>query len=339
MKHRNSLTLATALALSSALLTACGGSSSAGSDGTTTVTVGVGGNIFDTPLKVADANGYFSKRGIKLNYVTLTSATGISTLQSGSVQFLTTSPNDLLSAIAKKLPMSAISAVGFGQPLGLVVSTKFAQAHGLTSTTPVAQVAKALASSTPGYSSPNTKAEAGIFLKAYGVDPEKLKWVSLPSPVADQAALKNNQIDWFITSEPLPLQIQHSGDGVVVADPLTVPQWNAKASGYSLFVVAKTSYAAQHSDVAKKFVAAIQDATNYMATHPGDATVLGVVQKTLPNVPADVLKNSLELVDWAQSGKMSDADWSTTIAFLNSLGTIKDGAKITSSNWTNEYLP
>jgi len=36
--------------------------------------------------------------------------------------------------------------------------------------------------------------------------------VSLPSPAADKAALNNHEIDWFVTSEPLPLQIADSGD-------------------------------------------------------------------------------------------------------------------------------
>lgn len=330
------LALAASLTLGSALLSACGSSSDSGEPAT--ITVGVGGNIFDTPLRVAEAKGYFSKRGLKITYSTLTSSTGVSALQSGSVQFLTTSPNGFLSAVDKKLPITAISAVGLGNPLGLIVSNQYAQAHGLTAKTPAPQVAKTLAQSTPGYSSPNTKAEAGIFLKAHGVDPDKLKWVSLPSPAADQAALKNHQIDWFITSEPIPLQMQDTGDGVVVADPLTVPQWSAKAAGYGLFTAVRKSYAEDNPGVAKKFVAAVQDATNYMSTHPGDATVVAAAQKTLTNVPTSVVKDSLEQVEWPRSGKMTTAQWRTTIAFLNSLGTIKGGAKISSSDWTNEYL-
>jgi ABC-type nitrate/sulfonate/bicarbonate transport system substrate-binding protein len=335
-RRRGLLAVTATVALGASLLTACGGSAS--SSGDKTLTVGVGGNIFDTPTKLADAQGYFAKRGIKVKYVLLTSATGISALQSGSVQFITTSPNDLFSALNKKLPVEAVSAVGLGNPLGLVVSTKFAKAKGLTAQTPADQVAKALAGSKPGFSSPNTKAEAGLFLKAYGVDPGKLPWVSLPSPAADKAALKNNQIDWFITSEPLPLQIQASGDGIVVADPVKVPQWSAKAAGYGLFTTVKKDYAAKNADTVKKFVAAIQEATNYMHTHPGDATTVSIAQKTLQNVPADVVKSSLEQVDWPATGQMNDADWNHTVSFLNSLGTIRGGAKITPDGWTNKYL-
>ena len=341
-RHRGTraLALTAVTALGAGLLSACGSStSSSTSGGLTTVTVGVGGNIFDMPVRIADANGYFSKAGIKVNYVTLTSATGIAALQSGSVQFLSASPTDFTSALAKKLPITAIDVMGWGNPLGLVVSTKFAQDHGLTASTPAAQVAQAVAQSTAGYSSANTKAEAGIYLKAYGVDPDKVKWVSLPSPAADKAALNNHQIDWFVTSEPIPLEIQNSGDGVVVADPTKVPAWSAKSAGYGLVLVAKTSYASQNSATAKKFATAIQQATAYMNTHLSDSTVLDVAAKNLPGIPTKVLQASLQQVGWPASGKMTEADWNTTLAFLNSLGTTPGGAKVPSSDWTNTYLP
>ena len=333
------------MTLGSALTTACASSNSTSASaagGTTAITIGVGGNIFDMPARIADANGYFKQQGLDVKYVTLTSATGTAALQSGSVQFLTDSPNDLFTALAKKLPITAISLVGSGNPLGLVVSKKFATAHGLTSSTPVAQVAAALASSTAGFSSANTKAEAGIYLKAYGVDPAKLKWVSLPSPAADKAALTSNQIDWFVTSEPIPLELEYSGDGVVVANPLTVPAWSAAEAGYGLLVVAKNSYLSAHPDVAKKFVAAIQDATAYISTHltdSTDSTLLTVAQKTLPGIPASVLQASLAQVAWPTSGAMSADDWAKTLAFLDSLGTMPAGTTITAENWTNKYLP
>ncbi|KPI11563.1 hypothetical protein OK074_2895 [Actinobacteria bacterium OK074] len=335
--------LAAAATLGAALLSACGDSSaSTTSDGLTNVTVGTGGNIFDLPLRLADANGYFRQQGLKVKFVTLTAATGPSALQSGSVQFLNDSPTGFLSALSKGLPETAIAADGSGNPLGLVVSKKFAQAHDLTADSPAATVAKALAGSTGGASSANTKAEAGIFLKAYGVDPDKVKWVSLPSPAADKAALNSDQIDWFVTSEPIPLQIQDSGDGVVVADPVKVPQWSAKEAGYGQFVVVSKSWVTKNSATAKEFVAAVGKATGYLKTHltsSSDKTVLTVAQKALPGVPAAVLRSSLQQVDWPADGTMSAADWKLTLAFIDSLGALPKGTTVSSDDWTNTYLP
>jgi ABC-type nitrate/sulfonate/bicarbonate transport system substrate-binding protein len=334
------LALAAAAVLSSTMVTACFASAdSAGSGGSDTVTVGLGGNIFDVPVNLADAQGYFKKEGLTVKYVTLTSATGVSTLQSGSVQFLTASPTDMETAVSKQLPLTAVSAIGLGNPLGLIVSKKFASAHGITSATTAAQAVKTLSGSTAGYSSANTKAEAGIYLKAYGINPSTVNWVELPSPSADETALNTNQIDWFITSEPIPLELQHSGNGIVVANPLNVPQWSAAASGYGLFTLVQQSYATQNPSAVKKFVTAVQEATAYMNEHGANSAVLSAAEKTLPGVPDPVLKASLAQVVWPKNGAMSQSTWNKTLAFLNSLGTDSGGAKITSGNWTNKYLP
>ncbi|WP_416958358.1 ABC transporter substrate-binding protein [Streptomyces sp. Agncl-13] len=343
-RSRRLLALASAAVLGPALLTACGGNSTTTtSDGLTQITVGGGGSIFDTPLQVADANGYFRKQGLKMKFVTLTAATGPSALQSGSVQFFDSSPTGFVSALAKKLPQVAVSSDGLGNPLGLIVSKKFAKAHGLTAKTPAAQVAKALADSTGGASSANTKAEAGIFLDKYGVDPDKkVKWVSLPSPAADKAALNTGQIDWFVTSEPIPLQIQAEGDGIVVADPVKVPEWGAEEAGYGQLVVAQKSYAGQHPDIVKKFATAVQQATAYMNTHlkdSDDTTVLKAAQKSLTGVPDAVVQSSLQQVEWPTDGSMDAAGWKKTMTFLDSLGTLPKGAEVTTDDWTNKYLP
>jgi NitT/TauT family transport system substrate-binding protein len=330
------LALAATALLGAVPLTACGGGS--GSGGQTTVTVGIGGNIFDLPLRLADEQGYFRKQGLSVKYVTLTASTGTSALDSGSVQFLNDSPTDFLSGLSQGLSHTAIAADGLGNPLGLVVSDDFAKQHGLTAKTPPATVAKALAHSTAGASSANTKAEAGIFLKAYGVDPTALKWVSLPSPAADKAALDRNEIDWFVTSEPIPLELQHSGDGVVVADPLSVPEWSASQAGYGEFVVVKKSYLSENAATARKFVTAVQQATKYLHDHLHSAAVLSAARTALPGVPDPVLRGSLPTVVWPASGAMSAADWKTTLAFINSLGALTTKVTVSSADWTNKYL-
>ncbi|GGU08692.1 ABC transporter substrate-binding protein [Actinomadura citrea] len=328
---------AAALVLGSALLTACGGSADSGGDGT--VTVGSNGNIFDMPLKLADSAGYFRKQGLKVKFVTTTASTGTSALQSGSVQFLNNSPTGFTSALAKKVPEVAIAVSGLGNPLGLVVGKKFATAHKLTAQTPAAQVAQALAGSKGGVSSANTKAEAGLFLKANGVDPGKVTWVTLPSASADKAALNSDQIDWFITSEPIPLQVQNEGEGLVLVDPQKAPMWAAAQAGYGEVVVATKSYLSGHADTAKKFVAAVQEANAYLAAHQADATVMSVARKAQPGVPDPVLQSSIALVEWPKSGAMDEAGWNKTLAFVNSLGALPGGTKVTTDDWTNKYLP
>jgi NitT/TauT family transport system substrate-binding protein len=330
----------TTLVLGSALLTACADDpGTVGSSGTDTVTVGIAGNIFDVPLRVAQERGYFSKRGLKVHFTTVTAATGAPSLESGSLQFLNSSPTGFLSAVAKGLPETAVAVDGLGNPLGLVVGREFAREHGLTAKSPSEDVAEALSGSTGGASSANTKAEAEIFLRNSEVEPDEVKWVSLPSPSADEAALKKGRIDWFVTSEPLPLQIQDSGDGIVLANSLTVRQWSASYAGYGQLVTTRKSYAEQHGDTVRKFVAAVQEATSYVNLHVYDATTLAGAKKALPGVPDAVVRAGIKEVDWPLIGTMTDTDWQKTFDFVDQLGALPEGAEITSDDWTNTYLP
>lgn len=344
-KRRGRLMASLCLAASVTIAaSACGDSTAAGSGGTgaaslTTVTIGVSSNVFDVPLHLADMQGYFKSQGLKVKYITLSASAAAPALQSGSVNFLMISPDGIFNAINKKLPIVPIAQDASGSPLGLVVSSQFAKAHSLTSSSSAAEIAQALAGSRPGASSTNTKAEAGIFLKANGVDPTQLKWVTLPNPAADQAALKSNQIDWFDTSEPLPLQVQAQGDGVVVGGPDNIPQWSQAQSGYGAFVSATKSWASSHSDLAKKFLTAVQQATAYMNAHPGDSVSLAAAKQVLPSVSDDILKTSLGQVEWPTSARMTDDGWSRTTKFVNSLGTIAGGVHLSPSDWTDQYLP
>ncbi|MFD7714963.1 ABC transporter substrate-binding protein [Streptomyces sp. NPDC059814] len=340
--NRSSLALAVSVLSGAALLTACGndGSSSVGSDGKTTVSVGVSGNVFDLSIRLADEAGYFDKQNIKIKYVTLTASTGTSALQSNSVQFLNSSPTSFLAGLSKGLPELSVATNGGGNPLGIVVSTAFAKKHGLTADSPAAEVAEALADSTAGASSANTKAEAGIFLKAHGVDPSKLKWVSLPSPAADKAALTKGEVDWFITSEPIPLQVQHEGDGIVVANPQKVPEWGAGQAGYGQVVVVKKDYAKSSSATVKGFATAVQQATTYLDTHASDdKAVMAAARESLPGMPDDVLSAAVSEVDWPGTAEMDAAGWKKTVAFVkDGIGAVPD-ASVSADNWTNTYLP
>ncbi|MFD8565851.1 ABC transporter substrate-binding protein [Streptomyces sp. NPDC059639] len=345
MRKRTSprtLALTSAAILGAALLSGCGdqGAATVGSDGMKTVSVGVSGNIFDLSIRVAEENGYFAKHHIKIKYVTLNASTGVSGLQSGSVQFLNASPTSFIAALSKGLPEISVATNGGGNPLGIVVSSDFAKKQHLTADTPAEQVAKALVGSTAGASSANTKAEAGLFLKANGVSSTKMKWVSLPNPAADKAALTKGEVDWFITSEPIPLQVQDDGDGIVVADPAKVRQWAFENAGYGQAVVVQKSFAKNDPDTVKGFATAVQQATAYLSSHESsDTKVLAAARKTLPGVPDKVLSASVGQVDWPKSAEMDAAGWKKTVAFVkDGIGAVPD-ASVSSEDWTNTYLP
>lgn len=326
--------IAAVLALCASLLAGCG---AANPDGLPTVTVGVGGTIFDTPLRVAAAKGFFRAAGLNVNFVTLTASIYAVALQADSVQFLNDSPTDFLTAIGRDIPEIAVNMDGAGSPLGLIVSTRFAHQHGLTAQSPPAVVAKALIGSTGGTSSPTTKGQAGIFMREFGVDPGAVHYVTLPSPAADKAALQNNEIDWFITSEPVPLEVQDAGAGVVVASPNSVPAWTIPRSGYGQIVVVRKSYADANTDLVRRFVLAVQQGSAYTRAHEAEA--VSIMDKTMTGVARPTLLASLRLVDWPTTGTMSQDGWLTSMSFISKEGALPKGTTLSTTGWTNQYLP
>lgn len=332
-KARRASVLLASLALCSGALAACG---SGNADGLTEVTVGVGGTIFDTPLRVAEAKGYFRAAGLDVSFVDLAPSLGSAALQSDSVQFLNDSPTAFLSAISHKIPQLAVSMDGAGAPLGLAVSTRFAQAHHLTADTPPAEVAKALQGSVGGASSATTKGQAGIFLRAYGISPDTIKYASLPSPAADKAALNNNLVDWFITSEPTPLDVQDEGGGVVVAGPDTVPVWSVPRTGYGQVVVVRKDWAPGNADVIRRFVAAVEQGSAYARGHEAD--VVDMVGQTFAGMPDPVLLASIRQVDWPATGAMSGEGWKTSLGFIAQTGAVPKNTTVPADSWTNQYL-
>jgi len=314
-----------------------GASSGSSSSATTSVSFGVGGNIFDLPVQVANAKGYFAKEGIDPKFVTINASTGASALQSGSVQFLDASPTTLVTAKQQNLTQKAVAAPVVGNPLGIIVSKSFAAAHGLTADSSAKKVAAALDGSKGGVSSTNTQKEAALFLSENGTAPSSINWVTLPSPASDVAALKSGQIDWFLTSEPTPFQVQADGDGVVVATSKTVPAW--KNSGYTILVLGKTSWLKSNSATAKKVMKAVSEANAYINSHLSSSDLLTLAKKENPSYSSDVLSDSLKSVTWPKDPSMNAAGWKKTTTFLKDIQIVTASNGITTSDWSNQYLP
>jgi NitT/TauT family transport system substrate-binding protein len=202
---------------------------------------------------------------------------------------------------------------------------------------PPGVVAKALIGSSGGASSSVTKGQAGIFMREYGVDPDSVHYVTLPSPSADQAALRNNEIDWFITSEPVPIEAQASGAGIVVAGPGAVPDWSIARSGYGSVVVVRGGFADQNAGLVRRFVAAVQQGSAYTRTHENEAA--SIMKQTKPGVTASTLLASVRLVGWPATGAMSESGWATSMAFISKEGSLPGGTRLSRSGWTDQYLP
>lgn len=318
-----------------------GGKSASGSGGATkTVSVGISApNINLLPLWLGEQKGFYQKAGIKIKTVLLTPTTTNTALTSGSVNFLDGSPNNFVTALAKHVSQLTVSATSEGLPLGLVVSKKFADEHHITSSTPTTTIAHDMIGSSGGAASPTTKGQAALFLKENGVSISQVKVALLATPSAYLTAMKTGQIDWFETSEPLPLQAQAQGLGTLVASPSNTKAWTPANTGIGAIMITTDKFADANSSTVRAFVKATTQATDYIRRHESAADVIDIAAKNLTGVPRSVLKQSITSIDWPPTGKMTAAQWATTVKFIASLGALPAGTKVTSADWTNKYLP
>ena len=181
--------------------------------------------------------------------------------------------------------------------------------------------------------------EVDLFLREYGVNINQMKVATLTSPQVYLTAMKTNQIDWFCTSEPTPLQAQAAGAGIVVAGPGNVAAWSPDNIGPGNITITQRSYAAQNANTVKRFTQAMQEAVKYIHDNEGSDAVADIAAGELPNVPHDVLKQAISEIDWPVNGKMTAAQWSAGVKFSSQIGAIEGGTKVSEgADWTNEYL-
>ena len=333
-----------------AALAGCGSSSSSSSGspasavskshpGTKTVDVGVSAaNINLLPLWIGEQQGDYTRAGLQIKTVTLTPTTTNTALTSGSVQFLDGSPNNFVTAVGQGVPQLAVSATSQGLPLGFVIGTKFAAAHHITTATPTTTIAKDLIGSTGGAASATTEGQTALFLEENGVGIKQVKVALLATPSVYLTALRDGQIDWFSTSEPLPLQAQAEGLGMVVGTPSNTKAWSPTNTGIGAIMITTRQFAAQNAGTVKAFVTATQEATRYLEANEASAQVLDIAAKNLPGVPRSVLKQSIAAIEWRRNGDMTSEQWATTVNFIKKLGVLRAGSNITSADWSNAYL-
>ncbi|MFD0474957.1 hypothetical protein ACFQ0B_46965 [Nonomuraea thailandensis] len=103
--------------------------------------------------------------------------------------------------------------------------------------------------------------------------------------------------------------------------------------------MARKDYLDKNPEVAKKFVAAVQEATAYMNAHVADQELLDIATKAMEGTPAPVLQAALKQVGWPTSVAMNDAEWKKTLDFINGLGVLTQTMSVTGDDWSNAYVP
>lgn len=226
--------------------------------------------------------------------------------------------------------------------LDLVVASKVLQGTGVTPTSPLADRYKTLKGRKLGISTPGSPSEIflRVMLKGAGLDPDKdVTLVRVGSIAGLFAALKSGQIDGYILSPPSPQQAESAGVGTILVrntrgeDPSI-----AKLSYVNL--CAAQDYIKQNPAVIRAWAKSIQQANDWMRTHP-DETV-AILSKHFPDVDVNTWKVGFPalLPAISKTGRFNQAAVMQTCQVYKDFGIIqsipdtKDGVV-----WTNKYLP
>lgn len=237
-------------------------SSSGGNGKPATLTVGIlpvadAGGYF-----VAEAQGFFRKHGLRVKSATITGGAAlIPALDSGAMNVGFSNLVSVLQAGARNLGVQCLAGTlrkpATGHNLSLVVSPKYvSQIHSAKDLN-----GKAIAVNTIGNIN---QVVADAWMQANGGNWQSVHYTAVDFPDMP-AAIAKGEVAAAITDEPFTTIALKGGAKLLSAAPYQV---FAKSPVFSCWL-ASTSWISAHRNVAKAFVAALNDSDAYLAAHPG----------------------------------------------------------------------
>jgi len=273
------LLLATGVALTVA---GCGTSSSSasGSGGTaavtTTITVGIPAAITADAVLIAQDKGYFTQHHLKVNVETLNGgAANVPALQGGAIQIAQSNVLSEIQGAAQGLAVpcfaGAFALTPAGSFLPLVASAK----SGITK--PAQLAGKTIAVNATGGVN---QLLADAWLAQQGVGYKSVHYIGMGFPDMP-AAISSGRVDAAVSVEPFGTEMRQQGANLLsgylesnIAGSPIFSCWNATAN-----------WLAKNQKAAADFVAAIQQANEFINNQPGQfRAYLGKTTKMAPKV-------------------------------------------------------
>jgi ABC-type nitrate/sulfonate/bicarbonate transport system substrate-binding protein len=174
-----------------------------------------------------------------------------------------------------------------------------------------------------------------VWLKRGGVDPEKVEFVTLPSPLATEQALRGGKVDVVGASESNPPGSKliaeggvHFLPGLSDAEILGIPQIGSWAM--------REDYIRAHPDVVRRFIQALVEGYVWSNAHPDSAAAILTRRNGVPeayrkyqriwrHVPEDGLVDSTSIRKW--------------VGILEEFGQIPKGSIRPGDVYTNGFNP
>ena len=295
-RHAKRLTVSVAGLAAAALVAACGSSDTAsGSSASTpdlgTVTVGVQPGNSQLNAFVAEAKGFFEKRGlhVKFTYLTGGGAEAVAAIKGGSMQFASSNMVSAIQSAQKGIKTPCFAGhVGFNSKGNAytVVGGK-----GVSSASDLA--GKGIAVISTGSAN---EVLADAYLDANGVDYHSVKFVTAAAATMP-AVLSSGNAAAGLINDPYGTQYIKGGGKLLERDP-------GKFIGQPLFScwIAGEGWPAAHPEQVKAYLGGLDEAITYLDAHTKDADEAAAKYAKVPAASLDAL------TPWKFTTKMSDED-------------------------------
>jgi ABC-type nitrate/sulfonate/bicarbonate transport system substrate-binding protein len=269
--------------------------------------------------KIANALGLFSKHGLNPTLIQMQDASANTMgLISGSVDFVTAQPTDVIVSQGRGQKLVAVSSVYRGFAIMLVVSKAAIDRMKVSAKAPVTDRLRALDGLV--IASASATSAATLALKSATAAAGSHVRMTYMSQTAMVAALSNGAIQGFLASAPFYASAMRNGSGEIwLAGPDgDFPANSTLANNITLNT--KLDYALAHRDLVTRMAAVFSDFGRTVRERP-DA-----VKAAIKQVFPDLDPNTIDLVferearGWGGAGKLTEQEMAHDIAIVKAGG-------------------
>jgi NitT/TauT family transport system substrate-binding protein len=293
------------------------------------------------PVYVAEDQGYWSKRGIKMKTIVITGIGSMNAVLARSAEFTLSSTPTIIRANIRGQKVLAIASASDQASVEIVLRKDLAEAAGITEKTPLAQRAQALKGKKIALQGLNAIPHGFLryFAKKGPIDSERDVQLAVMQPEAGLAALKSKQIDGLAEVLPYSTMAVHQGSGVVIgsAPKGDFPELNPYANNA---IAALASTCEAKPQLCLSTVAGFAEAVTFIHEHPKEAG--GILKKRIPNMDDATFDDAFEMTRRGipKTLGMTEAGLRNAQALMLVGGMIKDEEKLSSfgSIHTNAYV-
>jgi len=234
---------------------------------------------------IAHDAGIFSKHCLNATLVPINAGpAGLAQLQSGSLQFSDTSPDNVLVARAKDLPVkivvgeSTILAISLVARKGLQLPDENAGYR---------SVMKGLVGKKIGVYGIGSGSEYIVraLMRGADLDPNAVTYIGVGPTPTGLAALDNGAVDAVVLLDPgqdIAVKLDYGHIVVDLRKSGVGPKDLADLSGMYLVKVASDDFLREHADIARRFVEANQDTERWVHDPANFPQVLDMMKKRVP---------------------------------------------------------